>query len=163
MLYFLLACDPTGDVKPGTDPGTTGSATDGTDDSGTDDSGTDDSGTDDSGTDSGTAAPVSFATEVWPVIWGKCSGCHYSQPEGLAFYEQEIAYANLVGVPAGQLPSMMRVAPGSLEESYLWHKLNDTQGSVGGEGEEMPTVYGEPLTPAEKEIFRAWIADGARE
>lgn len=69
------------------------------------------------------------------------------------------AYALLVGAPAQQLPSMLRVKPGSLQESYLWHKLEGTQAQVGGSGLIMPSTI--PLNATEKLIFQRWIEAGA--
>ena len=70
------------------------------------------------------------------------------------------AYAAIVNVPSMQVPSMMLVKPGSLEESYLWHKINGTYLEVGGTGMIMPSTI--PLNEEEKKIFSTWILAGAQ-
>ena len=51
----------------------------------------------------------------------------------------------------------------NLEESYLWHKMNDTHLNVGGSGQGMP--YGffgyERVLEEEMIILEAWILEGA--
>jgi hypothetical protein len=54
------------------------------------------------------------------------------------------------------------VEPGSVQESYLQHKLVGTQDSVGGGGDQMPK--GPPqgyYSVEELEIVALWIEDGA--
>ena len=69
------------------------------------------------------------------------------------------AYGNLVGAPSLQVPTMMRVQPGSLNDSYLWHKISGTHLEVGGSGSIMPSTI--PLNESEREMFGRWIAAGA--
>lgn len=69
------------------------------------------------------------------------------------------AYAQLVNAPSMQLPTMLRVKPGSIAQSYLWHKVVGTQLQVGGSGMIMPYTF--PLNADEKQIFERWIAAGA--
>ena len=150
MLIFLLACIIHEGDAPKTDSGNDSPA----------DSSGDSSG--DSQQDTGETVEVrTFVEDVMPVLEAKCGGCHYSEPEGLALFG-EGAYDNLVNVPAGQLPSMSRVKPGDLDNSYLWRKLEGTHLAAGGEGDQMPNPYAEPLTAAEKETFRFWILGGAK-
>jgi hypothetical protein len=56
-----------------------------------------------------------------------------------------------------------QVTPGSVEASYLWHKVNGTHRSpeVGGTGSRMP-LSGAPLSEAQLATLRAWIEGGAR-
>ena len=151
MLTFLLACITQ-------DPASQKEKTDSTTDSPADSQG---DSSQDSQEESGQNVDTpSFGLDVVPVMNDKCAGCHYSQPEGLPLYNEE-AYDLLVNVPSGQLPSMDRVEPGDLENSYLWRKLEDTHKAAGGKGEKMPGTYGEPLTSQELELFRAWIVGGA--
>jgi hypothetical protein len=65
----------------------------------------------------------------------------------------------LVGVPSVQVPSLMRVAPGDAESSYLLHKLRGTHVSVGGSGNAMPPYL--VLADTELAQFSAWIDAGA--
>lgn len=146
MLFVLFACVPAEESKPSNDVQLLP-----------------DTALDSQSSDDSAASSLRFSVDVWPVIQAKCQGCHYSQYEGLDFPDMQTGYAKLVDVPAGQLPTMKRVEAGSLENSYLWYKLEDTQLTVGGDGTQMPSVYGEPLTNAEKAIFRDWIVGGAVE
>ncbi|HKP58006.1 MAG TPA: hypothetical protein VJV78_14845 [Polyangiales bacterium] len=101
-----------------------------------------------------------FAANVLPLINQACN-CHQSSPILMAPFslKPEDAYNNLVNKPAIQLPTMMLVKPGALNASYVWHKINDTQLSVGGSGLIMPSNI--PLKPEERRVFERWIAAGA--
>lgn len=67
------------------------------------------------------------------------------------------AYAGLVGVPAFELPSQMRVVAGAPDDSYLWVKLTQVAPAVG---ERMPLDRPALTAPALARI-RAWIVSGA--
>jgi hypothetical protein len=101
-----------------------------------------------------------FAANVLPLINMACN-CHQSSPILMAPFSLKPAeaYANLVNKPAMQLPSMMLVQPGALNESYVWHKINGTQAQVGGQGSIMPSTI--PLNAEERRVFERWIAAGA--
>jgi hypothetical protein len=125
-------------------------------------SGDDDSGSGGAGTAGVGSTPgdSGFESTVQPFI-NKACNCHQSTPVLMAPFSLKAgeAFANLVNKPAMQLPSMMLVKPGSLDESYLWHKINGTQLEVGGTGMIMPYTF--PLTADEKKIFERWILAGA--
>lgn len=55
-------------------------------------------------------------------------------------------------------PELLRVNPGNPDESYLIHKLEGREGIVGSR---MP-LTSPPLSEAELELVRKWIAGGAR-
>ena len=69
-------------------------------------------------------------------------------------------YLSLVSAPSSQ-SQLMLVQPGSVENSYLYHKLIDTQLTVGGEGAGMP-YQRDGLAEADIEIIRRWIMQGAK-
>jgi hypothetical protein len=125
-------------------------------------------GTDGSGTSAnavggagmGGGSQVGYAATVQPFVKQACN-CHRSEPFLMAPFSLKDAdgYANLVDAPSMQVPSMMRVAPGDTAHSYLWHKINGTQASVGGSGQIMPSTI--PLNADEKAIFERWINAGA--
>jgi hypothetical protein len=106
------------------------------------------------------AGGLSFERDIQPKINEACS-CHQSSPILMAPFSLKVgeAYDALVGTPSIQLPAMVRVEPGSLNESYLWHKINGTQAEVGGSGLIMPSNI--PLTQDERDLFGKWIAGGA--
>jgi hypothetical protein len=64
--------------------------------------------------------------------------------------------ASLVGAPSGYAPNTLVVASDP-DASFLYRKMADTQGPVGGTA--MPPTY--RVSAAELEVVRAWIAGGA--
>ncbi|MDC0674474.1 hypothetical protein [Nannocystis radixulma] len=110
-------------------------------------------------TGDGQAGP-SFAADVWPLLADNC-GCHQdNNGAGKLHLTSKDAYDNLVGVASDQLPSMQLVEPGDASNSYLWHKMDNTHKSVGGEGKKMPP--GGLLGQSEREIVQQWIDQGAQ-
>jgi hypothetical protein len=85
------------------------------------------------------------------------SGCHTGAgaPEGLRLDEAN-SFGMLVGVASSQAPSILRVAPGDPDDSYLIQKLEGTA-SVGAQ---MPEG-GPPLPQDRIDVIRQWITDGA--
>ena len=85
------------------------------------------------------------------------SGCHTgaAAPEGLRLDEAN-SFGMLVGVASSQAPSILRVAPGDPDGSYLIQKLEGTA-SVGVQ---MPEG-GPPLPQDRIDVIRQWITDGA--
>jgi len=107
------------------------------------------------------AGEVSFLRDVVPILKTSCVMCHLpgAEPGGLALHPKG-GYTNLVGVKSAQSP-LLRVAPGSPEDSYLYRKLVGTQVAAGGTGERMP--FGDSsLSNEQIEVVRRWIADGAK-
>ena len=84
-------------------------------------------------------------------------GCH----DTLGHQEGQIltvgrAYANTVGVPSIQMPSLLRVAPNDPANSYLYRKI----AGAGITGDRMPQG-GPYLTDAQTKLVRDWIRRGA--
>ncbi|MBN2801086.1 MAG: c-type cytochrome [Deltaproteobacteria bacterium] len=104
------------------------------------------------------AAPAAAAAVGWadvsPIFTSNCAPCHSPGKSG----GLKISYENMVGVAAHQA-KLNQVEPGSPEQSYVWHKLNGTQASVGGSGGLMPTKGKLPAADLEK--IKAWITAGA--
>lgn len=111
----------------------------------------------------------SFAATVAPLLDQKCTeSCHepggiLGGPGGIDPLVQmslapEDSYLTLTTRRSRQLPSLWLVGT-TLDDSYLWHKLNDTHLDVGGAGARMPVV-GE-FTAADLELVSAWISGGA--
>jgi hypothetical protein len=113
----------------------------------------------DSDTDADTdPGPVLWA-DLLPTLQFRCGGCHYEpigEPKGQFEFDGP---EDLVGVPSHQLPEMPYVAAGDPDGSYLWHKVNGTQDTVGGDGANMPATVS--LTPGELVKLNDWIAGGA--
>ncbi len=55
--------------------------------------------------------------------------------------------------------SLVRIAPGDPPASYLVHKIEGTQASVGGSGVRMP--LGGSLTDDQINTIRAWVTKDA--
>lgn len=104
--------------------------------------------------------PVSFARDLEPYVVARCESCHTPKEHkaGLVL-EPGRSREALVGVLSTQDPAMLLVDPGDPDGSYLWLKLEHR----APEGKGMPrTLTGSKLLPpAERELYRRWIADGA--
>ena len=136
-----------------TDASTTGTST-------TDATTNGETGTTTGTTGEDTAGAHSFLVDIWPIFDEHCS-CHEdANGAGKLRLAMDDAYTNIVDKPSIQAPMMMLVAPGSAEQSYLWHKLNDTQDDVDGKGKKMPP--GGKLKAAELELIQQWIDEGAQ-
>lgn len=115
-------------------------------------------------TASQTSDSLSFATRVQPIFTANCAfaGCHAgtSPQEGMNL-SGGLAYQNIVNVPSNERAGMMRVTPSQPDSSYLVHKVQGTQGTVGGSGGQMP-LGGTPLSTQQVSLIRAWITQGAK-
>lgn len=103
--------------------------------------------------------PVTWS-EISMMISQTCvSGCHEPGGSDESLDLSGNAYLSLYQVSAEQ-SALYLVDPGSHQQSYLWHKLSGSQGSVGGGGSRMPRDA-EPWPPALIDGVAAWIDDGA--
>lgn len=86
-----------------------------------------------------------------------CTACHAGAgaPQGLRLDDANSA-PSLIGVPSNEVPSILRVAPGDADASYLIAKL-DGSAAVGGR---MP-LGGPYLDAATIRVMREWIDQGA--
>ncbi len=112
-----------------------------------------------------TVMTPSLTSHVQPILTNSCalSGCHAGAlPQEGMNLSSGLTHSNTVNVPSMELPSMDRIEPGQPNQSYLVHKIQGTQGTVGGSGVRMP-FGGAPLSQANIDIIRAWIADGAQD
>ena len=112
-------------------------------------------------------ASVSFFADVAPILQSTCApNCHEVGGEWPTLELMDSPWFSLVGMPSGQNSLMNYVEPGSLEDSYLWHKVNGTQINAGGSGLDMPKakvgeIEPEELTAQEFETIALWILQGA--
>ncbi|MGQ0620776.1 MAG: hypothetical protein ACT4QA_12785 [Panacagrimonas sp.] len=107
------------------------------------------------------ATPVSFKTDLQPIINSQCVFCHVTGAEngGLNLGRRD-AYAALMA--ASTEAALPRVTPGDTAKSYLIHKLRGTQLEVGGNGNRMPmNDPPRPLEPAQLDLFVRWVESGA--
>lgn len=126
-------------------------------------------------------ADVSFQQDVMPLFAASCNAvaCHGSEtsPDAGLYLGQQGANdaatasqvrAELVGVASTQAPAMPRVVAGDAENSFLMVKIDGdltcpqvTCGSNGC-GQRMPRgTNASPLSPAESDLIRSWIENGA--
>jgi mono/diheme cytochrome c family protein len=103
------------------------------------------------------AVPVDYTSQIQPIFTANCVECHSggSAPRGLRLDAQN-SYANLVNVNSSEVPSLKRVKPSDPDNSYLVHKIEGT----AAVGARMP-LGGPPLSAAEINLIRQWIAEGA--
>lgn len=87
------------------------------------------------------------------------TGCHEPGGEDSSLDLSDGPYYAIYGVTSDQSPLYL-VEAGSHEESYLWHKVNGSQGSVGGGGARMPKGVA-ALTDEQIEAIADWIDGGA--
>jgi hypothetical protein len=85
------------------------------------------------------------------------TGCHLgaSAPQGLRLDDAN-SFGMLVGIASSEESSILRIAPGEPDNSYLIHKLEGSA-SVGAQ---MP-LSAPPLEQASIDVIRQWITDGA--
>jgi len=110
-----------------------------------------------------------YAEEIRPIFGdettlgrnaGKCTWCHYDgSPVPPNLSDPFDPQTGIVNVPSILRPDMMRVAPGSPDESFVVIKVEDTELSPQY-GAPMPRHY-TPLTDDEVDVLRSWIAAGA--
>jgi hypothetical protein len=105
-------------------------------------------------------APISLQRDVQPILTANCalSGCHGGSAPQLGLDLQDgKSYASLVGVASVEIPSLLRVEPGSSGTSYLVLKIEGDPSILGGR---MP-LSGSPLPSPEVQVIRDWIDQGA--
>lgn len=99
---------------------------------------------------------ISFASDIQPIFNDNCIVCHnQSHITGLDLRSGS-SYNLLVDVSTAFYAPNLRISPFSLDDSVLWHKIND-DGLFGGI---MPQIGG-PLSNFEIEKIKAWIEEGA--
>ncbi|MCH9695629.1 MAG: Ig-like domain-containing protein [Gammaproteobacteria bacterium] len=85
------------------------------------------------------------------------TGCHFGAgaPQGLRLDDAN-SYGSLVGVSSLEVSSLLRVAPGDPDNSYLIQKLEGSA-SVGAQ---MP-LNAPPMAQSDIDVIRQWVSDGA--
>ena len=96
------------------------------------------------------------------VLTPRCAlpGCHVaaSAPFGLDLSSVSSSSANLIGVPSGEMPIVLRVAPGDAASSYVYWKVS---GNPNIAGDPMP-LSGGPLSNGDLNLIASWIDGGAK-
>lgn len=120
-------------------------------------------------TGGGVTPPSIYSTTIQPLWEGPgsvsdCTGCHLgASPPANLNLTAAVSYANLVNVNAFQLGSMKRIKPSDVAFSYLVHKVEGTQGTVGGSGGKMPQGCSGAscFSAAQIQAIKDWINAGA--
>ena len=97
---------------------------------------------------------MSHEADIQPIWNAKCSPCHTSDAKG----GLRIRYETIVSVASFDVPSMAQIEPGSVEDSYIWHKIKGTHNSIGGGGAPMPKGT-KTITSAELADIELWIRE----
>jgi len=105
---------------------------------------------------------VHYKADVQPIWNNHCTVCHARTAARAPFsLDASNSWQSIVNVDSLEAPALKRVKPGDPNASYLWHKVNGTQTSVGGSGATMPE--GGHLTAAELATIEKWISAGAKD
>lgn len=107
--------------------------------------------------------PATTLTELQSTIFTpRCSGCHTggggSLPSSMNLSSTGATFAALVGVASVQQPSLQRVQPNSVGNSYIIRKL---EGTAGISGSRMP-LGGPFLDQDTIDEVKSWIDAGAQ-
>jgi len=103
-----------------------------------------------------TDVPTAFERDLLPRLQA-CTACHSGDAPDAQLDLTELRTATL-DVPSRQL-DMALITPGDHLESYLWHKVNGSQGVAGGAGARMP--LGDAWTDEDVDLLARWIDLGA--
>ena len=108
--------------------------------------------------------PVSLSGHVQPIFSASCAsfGCHgNTSPQQGMNLSLDSTYTYTVNVASVEVPAMDRIEPGNPATSYLVHKINGTQATVGGGGTAtMPS--GAPQLPLQtRRMIARWVTEGA--
>jgi hypothetical protein len=127
--------------------------------------------------DSGSSGDVPLVTfnQIQPILDANCimgvagQACHTMGGSwATTLYTPDVAYETMLeGDPLQSL--LPYITPDSLDDSYLWHKINGTHGPPIGSGLQMPSIDTSvmpaedpgPLAAGDIELFRNWILSGA--
>ncbi len=105
--------------------------------------------------------PLVEWADVEPIFATTCDRCHWQEPPRTADGGFSLSGpADMVNVPSNDLRAMDRIEPFDTANSYVWHKLEGTQRTVGGSGVRMPQ-NGPYLNAQQMDLIEAWILDGA--
>jgi mono/diheme cytochrome c family protein len=102
--------------------------------------------------------------EVQVIFSTRCIACHAQgatedgSPMGGMILTSGKAASQLINVQSIESP-LVRVYPGDLAKSYLYHKLHGTFAAVGGLGLQMP--LSSTIPPEERALIDDWILSGA--
>lgn len=106
------------------------------------------------------SSPRSYGADIEPIFLKHCHSCHSTEtPKADLILDRGTGFRAMVERASIQVPEARIVAPGNVEASYLWAKL---QGSTSiGKGMPRTLFSAKKLPPKDLELVREWIASGA--
>ncbi len=122
-----------------------------------------DLGTPGSGNDAcstGSTYTYTWVDDIQPMLDTECSSCHSGGSSNGGFSDV-LEYDDIVDQNSIDVSSMPYIdgAGADPNNSYIFHKVSNTQSSVGGAGGQMP--QGGSLTTSEVSMIETWISEGA--
>lgn len=107
------------------------------------------------------ACVEAWKADVQRMVNSRCVTCHQNAaPAGNLSLQRGTAPGSLIDQPSDQ-SELVYVKPGSLEDSYLFRKLEGTHLEAGGSGQRMP--LGGSLSESDLAIIETWITGCAGE
>jgi len=103
---------------------------------------------------------ISFEAQLLPLLNRNCAVCHMGEGAQGDFSLYPEPYRALVAAKSKQ-SDLPLVTPGSVESSYLYHKLMGTHREAGGSGALMP-FQRDALSEQQLNAVSQWIAAGAK-
>jgi hypothetical protein len=108
-----------------------------------------------------TAPTVPYSTKIAPILDPTCRDACHGGCGGLT-----IAYANIVGVKSGEVPTVNYINPGDPGHSYLWCKVNPADADCASArtvimGARMPADGPPYLSATNLSLIKTWILQGA--
>ena len=101
----------------------------------------------------GQKKPISFSSDVFPIIKKRCLPCHASDSENPSEFIMD-AYPDIVKGGKHGTP----IIPKNGDGSVLVQKLKPSSSF----GDQMPLMTKKKLTDEEIELFKKWIDQGAK-
>ena len=99
-----------------------------------------------------------FDADISTILSSSCSTCHTSSSSGSL--TSIGTWSSTVAVSSTQATGYYIIEPFNSADSYMIHKIDGTQSSVGGSGSQMPKGS-QSISSANQAIVEAWIDEGA--
>ena len=103
--------------------------------------------------------PVDFQNEVRPILANHCFACHGFDDQGRqADLRLDLESADSASGGTASGGAGRAIVPGRPDQSELVHRIHSEDPDLLMP----PASFNKPLTDAQKEVLRRWIAQGAR-
>lgn len=106
-------------------------------------------------------AGLSYAADIQPIWDANCIGCHSAGNVAEFLDLSGDSYGNVVGVLSSQATALQLIEANNAADSYLIHKLRNTQLDAGGSGGPMPAgAMPMPLPEETIAMIEMWVDGG---